>query len=197
MKKKLFAIGTAVVLGAAMFAFGACAPEDDRNDGGTGGTSSNAFRFAGDLQELYGGENGYPQAVLVAKKSVIESDSAAVGTMISYMEGSAQYLASASAQEVVDALAPWYTEGMTPTLNAKNLTSEVIANCSVQYYSAAKEATRTRVNDYLAELAAVDATAAKAVSDSFYYTQEPEAGEFSATYSVLSLIHISEPTRRS
>ena len=181
MKKKLFAIGTAVVLGAAMFAFGACAPEDDRNDGGT---SSNAFRFAGDLQELYGGENGYPQAVLVAKKSVIESDSAAVGTMISYMEGSAQYLASASAQEVVDALAPWYTEAMTPTLNAKNLTSEVIANCSVQYYSAAEEATRTRVNGYLAELAAVDATAAKAVSDSFYYTQEPEAGEFSATYSV-------------
>ena len=164
MKKKLFAIGTAVVLGAAMFAFGACAPEDGRNDGGT---SSNAFRFAGDLQELYGGENGYPQAVLVAKKSVIESDSAAVGTMISYMEGSAEYLAQASAQTVVDLLADYYTEGMTPSLNANNLTSEVIANCSVRFTPA--QECKERVNAFLAELIAISPDFTSAVDDAFYY----------------------------
>ena len=32
------------------------------------------FRMAGDLQALYGGEEGYPQAVLVAKKSILEGD---------------------------------------------------------------------------------------------------------------------------
>ncbi len=178
--KKMFAIGTALVLGAALFAAGACAPKDEEGTSGGG----NAFRMAGDLQQLYGGENGYPQAVLVAKTSVLESDAGAVGTMISYMEGSAAYLASATAQTVVDSLAAYYTEGMTPSLNAKNLTAEVIANCSVRYYSASEEATRTRVNAYLAELSAVDSTAAKAVAEGFYYTQEPAAGAASDTYTV-------------
>ncbi|MDE5943729.1 MAG: hypothetical protein K2H30_05950, partial [Clostridia bacterium] len=29
--------------------------------------------FAGDLQELYGGENGYPQAVIVAKNELVNT----------------------------------------------------------------------------------------------------------------------------
>ena len=55
------------------------------------GTASAAkpFRMAGDLQALYGGEEGYPQAVLVAKKAVLEGDKTdkdVVKTMLSYME---------------------------------------------------------------------------------------------------------------
>ena len=184
--KRMFAVGTALVMSAALLSFGACAPEDGQENEGGGGEkpSSTAFRFAGDLQELYGGEKGYPQAVLVAKKSVIESDEAAVGTMISYMEGSAEYLASADAQAVVEALSPFYTEGMTPSLNAKNLTKEVIANCSVEYYPASAEETRTRVDSYLAELIAVDETATKPADDAFYYTGSPEAGEAKGSYTV-------------
>lgn len=172
MKKQFFAIGTAIAMSAALFAFAACDEEPEQGGDGTqggGSPSANAFRMAGDLQKLYGGENGYPQAVLVAKTSVLETAGEAVGTITSYMEGSAEYLAQTSAQTVVDLLADYYTEGMTPSLNAKNLTKEVIANCSVRYYSAAEETTRTRVNDYLAELIAVDPTAAKAVSEAFYY----------------------------
>lgn len=191
MKKQFFAIGTAIAMSAALFAFAACeeAPEqsDDETQGG-GQPSANAFRMAGDLQELYGGENGYPQAVLVAKTSVLETAGAAVETITSYMEGSAEYLAQASAQTVVDLLADYYTEGMTPSLNAKNLTKEVIANCSVEYYSAADAATQTRVNNYLAELIAVDSTAAKAVSDAFYYVPAASdagtAAASDATYTV-------------
>ena len=49
------------------------------------------FRMAGDLQALYGGDEGYPQAVLVAKKSVLEgdkNDKDVVKTMLSYMKES-------------------------------------------------------------------------------------------------------------
>ncbi|MFQ7078778.1 MAG: hypothetical protein ACLRSW_13010 [Christensenellaceae bacterium] len=43
--------------------------------------------FVGDLQELYGGEKGYPQAVLVAKKSFIQGNGEWINSFISEMEG--------------------------------------------------------------------------------------------------------------
>ena len=133
--------------------------------GGTA-TSANPFKMAGSLQELYG-EGGYPQAVMVARKSVIDSDSAAVGAMISYMEGSDEYLASVTGEEVVGVLADCYTEGMTPSLNAKNLNETVIANCSVRF-TAAQDCKET-VNAFLAQLIAVNPNFTSAVSDAFYY----------------------------
>ncbi len=181
--KKCFVLGAALLMGASLCAFAACDEGEPNDDGGAGTGSASAFRMAGDLQALYG-ENGYPQAVLVAKKSLIEGDAAAVGTLVSYMEGSAEYLASCSAQTVVDALAPYYTQGMTPSLNAKNLTKEVISHCSVAYHSTAEEATRTRVDNYLAEMLEVDESAAKKVAEAFYYTGTVQAGTSDKSYTV-------------
>ena len=128
------------------------------------------FRMAGDLQELYGGEEGYPQAVLVAKKSVLEGDKAdkdVVKTMLSYMEDSNAYLKTVTPETVLSALDGVRTEGLSASFNANNLTSEVIANCSVRFTAAS--ACKERVNAFLEELIAVNESAAKAVSDAFYY----------------------------
>ena len=130
-------------------------------------SSANPFKLAGSLQTLYDGENGYPQAVLVAKTSVIEEAKSVVDTFITYMEGSADFLASASAADVVALLEDCYTEGMTPSLNANNLNVTVIANCSV-YFTAAQDC-KSRVNAFLAELIGLNAEFTSAVSDSFYY----------------------------
>lgn len=130
-------------------------------------SSANPFKLAGSLQTLYDGENGYPQAVLVAKTSVIEEAKSVVDTFITYMEGSADFLASASAADVVALLEDCYTEGMTPSLNANNLNATVIANCSV-YFTAAQDC-KSRVNVFLAELIDLNAEFTSAVSDSFYY----------------------------
>lgn len=130
-------------------------------------SSANPFKLAGSLQTLYDGENGYPQAVLVAKTSVIEEAKSVVDTFITYMEGSADFLASASAADVVALLEDCYTEGMTPSLNANNLNATVIANCSV-YFTAAQDC-KSRVNAFLAELINLNAEFTSAVSDSFYY----------------------------
>lgn len=130
-------------------------------------SSANPFKLAGSLQTLYDGENGYPQAVLVAKTSVIEEAKSVVDTFITYMEGSADFLASASAADVVALLEDCYTEGMTPSLNANNLNATVIANCFV-YFTAAQDC-KSRVNAFLAELIDLNAEFTSAVSDSFYY----------------------------
>lgn len=172
--KKLFgfaAVCAAAVLGAASLA--AC------NDGE--GTPS-ALAFAGDLQKLYGGDGGYPQAVLVAKKSVLESDEGAVGTLLSYFEGSGSYLEDADGAVVAGLLEDKYPSGMTPSFNANNLTAELIGNCSVRFTKSAdcKEA----VNAFLNKLVAVDAEFTKTVGDAFYYTETPAAAESDGSYTV-------------
>lgn len=132
------------------------------------GTASgkNPFKAAGSLQDLYG-ENGYPQAVLVAKRSVIEADPEAVETMIGYMAAGDGYLSSASAEEVVNVLADCYEVGLAPSLNANTLTADVIENCSVRFTAAPD--CKNRVNAFLAELIGVNSEFTKTVSDSFYY----------------------------
>ena len=132
-------------------------------------SSANPFRLAGSLQALYGDGTGYPQAVLVAKTSVIGDayGAAMVEDMMEYMEGSAQFLAEADPSEVVALLADKYTQGMTPSLNADNLNSTVIANCSVRFTAA--QACKERVNTFLAELIAISPDFTSAVSDAFYY----------------------------
>ena len=143
-------------------------------------SSANPFKLAGSLQALYGDGTGYPQAlygdgtgypqaVLVAKTSVIGDayGAAMVEDMMEYMEGSAQFLAEADPSEVVALLADKYTQGMTPSLNANNLNSTVIANCSVRFTAA--QACKERVNAFLAELIAISPDFTSAVSDAFYY----------------------------
>ena len=125
------------------------------------------FRMAGDLQALYGGDEGYPQAVLVAKKSVLEGDKDAVEAMLSYMEESGTYLETVTPETVLSALDGVRTEGLSASFNANNLTKEVIANCSVRFSPSGE--CKERVNAFLEKLIAVNESAAKAVSDDFFY----------------------------
>ena len=137
--------------------------------------------FAGDLQSLYG-EGGYPQAVLVAKKSVLDADEGAVGTLISYFEGSKAYLENAEGAAVASLLSEKYPSGMTPSFNAKNLTSEVISHCSVRFTKSAD--CKETVNAFLQKLVAVDSQFTKTVGDAFYYTGSPAAAASSGSYKV-------------
>ncbi|MDE7296279.1 MAG: hypothetical protein K2N84_03340 [Clostridia bacterium] len=133
------------------------------------GTASTAkpFKPAGSLQEIYGGENGFPQAVLVAKSSILQNDKAAAEKMISYFAGNAQYLANASAAKVLELLDGVRTAGLAPAFNDKNLNETVIANCSVRFVPSTE--CKAEVNTFLAKLASVNADSVSAVADAFYY----------------------------
>lgn len=127
--------------------------------------------YAGSLQELYGGAEGYPQAVLVAKKDL--AGDTVTGELVSTFEGNAEYLATADTAHILSLLAEVRTNGLDPAFSAQTLNAEVVKNCSVKYIAAADN--KGKVNDFLGELAAVNANAANAVSDAFYYT-----GDFTA-----------------
>lgn len=129
-------------------------------------TAAKPFFLAGSLQELYG-EGGYPQAVLVAKNSVIEENKAAAEKLISYFAKSADFLKNTEAATVVSLLEGTYEAGFTPSLNAKNLTADVIAGCSVKFTPAGE--CKARVNAFLAELIAVNPQFTTTVADAFYY----------------------------
>ncbi len=176
MKKLLSIFACAAVCGAAILGAVACTSEPDAPAPGAA-----CFDLAGNLQDLYG-TNGYPQAVLVVKNSVLENDPAAVAAMTSYMEGADNYLATAEPTAVVTALSGCYAEGLTPSLNAKNLTKEVIKNCSVKF-TAAQDAKET-VNAFLAKLIAIDETFTSAAADAFYYAGGAQAGTVSGQYQV-------------
>lgn len=129
-----------------------------------------ALSFAGSLQTLYGSENGYPQAVLVAKKSLIESSPAFISQLTASMRESAKWLLeeTTSPEIIIDAVKSHLTEGLNPSFTATNLNKTVIRNCAVNFVDS--DACKEEVNLFLGKLIAVNPSAAQTVPEEFYYT---------------------------
>ncbi len=130
-------------------------------------SSGNPFKMAGDLQALYGDEDGYPQAVVVAKKSVIESRQKDVETFMGYLKDSKTYLENTEIATILELLDDEREDGLAPSFNAKNLTKEVVARCSVRF-TASKDC-MDKVKTFLEKLIAVNAESTKIPDDGFFY----------------------------
>ena len=121
------------------------------------------------MQELYGGENGYPQAVLVAKNSLIESSPEFVSLFTSAVASSAQWLLNdgVSTEEILNAIKSHYPdpENTMPAFN--KLTKSVIKNCAVRFVSAAD--CKTEVKTFLTKLKNINLAFASEVTDGFFY----------------------------
>ena len=94
------------------------------------------LNFVGSLQSLYGGENGYPQAVVVAKNSLLETKF--LNDFIARLSTSYEWLMSwdNSIETIVDAIQGHLTSGLTPSITTNNLTKAVIENCGIKFVSA-------------------------------------------------------------
>ncbi len=125
--------------------------------------------FAGNLQELYGGEDGYPQAVVVAKRSLIENDRAAVIGFMDKLSTAGNRITNGemSFAEVVAAINAHMTSGAESSLNAENLNMQAYNNCAVKFVNAAQS--KAAVNAFLEKLIAVSANSAATVSDGFFF----------------------------
>lgn len=125
-----------------------------------------ALKFAGDLQNLYGGENGYPQAVIVAKSELLESDFC--GRFLNEIEQGCEWLLdeSTSAQTITNAVRAHLTEGLTPTFTANNLTKQVIKNCGVRLTSATDG--KQEIKDFIQKLNSVSEQSFGEPSDIFF-----------------------------
>lgn len=94
------------------------------------------LNFVGDLQKLYGGENGYPQAVVVAKNSLIGTE--ILSDFINELSVSYEWLMNedTSIETVVNSIQSHLTDGLEPSIKAQNLTKKVIENCGIKFISA-------------------------------------------------------------
>ena len=132
--------------------------------------TKNGFFRVGDLQALYGEENGYPQAAAVVKKSLIAKNGAWVEDFISDLKESAEWLKTAEISKVLSAVNGHLEEGLTPSLTESMLTREAIEGCGVYFTSAIES--KTEIALFLENLRGVNANAARALADGFYYTAE-------------------------
>ena len=131
-------------------------------------TRANAtgLKFAGDLQQLYGAEGGYPQAVIVAKNELIEENPAFITSFLAEVEANTEWLSTASPEVVIDAVSSHLPAGTTPTFTAKNLTAQVIANCGINFVDAKSD--KSRVTAFLEEMIEVSPTSTALAEDAFF-----------------------------
>ncbi len=125
------------------------------------------LEVVGDLQALYG-ENGYPQAVLVAKADFIAENGTMIEAFIDAVEANASWLLadSTQAETIVNAVSSHLPEGSTPTFTAANLSKTVIENCAVRFESA--QSCKAEVLSFLEEITAVNGVTFD-VADAFFY----------------------------
>lgn len=125
------------------------------------------FYRAGSLQTLYGGEEGYPQAAIVAKRSLIEKEPAFIEEFISDLSTCKTWLETAEISVILQAVNSHLQEGITPSFSDKNLTREAILGCNV-YFADAKTQ-KTMINSFISALQVVNPNAVKTLSDTFFY----------------------------
>lgn len=132
--------------------------------------TQNKLTICGSLQQMYGEGNGYPQAVVVAKKSVINNNKAQIQNLINSFGENSSWLSSSSTsmEMVVNAVISGFVDKeMAPTFTAKNLNAIVIENCGISFAKAsdAKES----VLSYLASINAISNNAFSTPVDEFFY----------------------------
>ncbi|MBQ8447097.1 MAG: hypothetical protein IJX31_04910 [Clostridia bacterium] len=138
--------------------------------------SRNGFSIVGDLQSLYSGENGYPQAALLAKTELVETCGAWLDDFTEKVSESATWLTSASGAEIVAAVnAHMDDSGMTTSLKAPLLTADVLGRCGVRFAYAAD--IQDEAQAFLSDLITVNAQATKLPNAAFYWTGTQDANE--------------------
>ena len=130
------------------------------------------FRLVGDLQALYNGADskqvGYPQAVLVAKRSFIEENAAWTKDFVADVAGAAAWLQTATADEIYNAVTSHFEDSEhKATFSAETLGKETIARCGIKF-AYAKDS-RERMDAFLAELEEIDSKKASMVDEKFYW----------------------------
>ena len=142
------------------------------------------FEIVGDVQAMYGGENGYPQAVLVAKRAVIEKQWKKVSSILSGLEESDEWILDNEPTNLVfhldgglkaifshledETYSSSWLVFMSATYHKWGIYKmDIIARCSAWYQSSADSV--TDVKAFLTAAQAVNANMATMPSDNFFY----------------------------
>ncbi len=131
--------------------------------------SKKGYRIVGDLQSLYGGEQGYPQAVLVAKKSIVRERGDWLEAFVQKVENAFSWLNSASGAEIVSIVSSHLEDTTSVTsLKAPLLSREVVDRCGIRFAYAASE--KQGVQAFISSLLTVNEKAAAMPKAEFYWS---------------------------
>lgn len=145
------------------------------------------LNVVGNIQELYSANStfsGYPQAVIVAKTSLLESNSQFVSSFVKVLSNNKDWLMedATTIEDITTAISSHLPNGTTPTFDAKNLTKQVISNCDINFISAKTDEQRIRL--YISELGEINPDAVGELSNDFFY-------EFPSTLSSSAISSVS------
>ncbi|MCD8308567.1 MAG: hypothetical protein LUD19_01835 [Clostridia bacterium] len=140
------------------------------------------LNLVGDLQQLYGGEDGYPQAVVVAKTELL--DYSVLGNFMNGLSATSDWLLSdnTSIDTIVSAVQSNLADGMSPTFSTGNLTKTVIENCGI-YFTGAQD-DKEEIVSFMSEFNSVSETSFGTPSDDFFFNNAIGAAIYSGTLSV-------------
>ena len=124
------------------------------------------LKFVGSLGELYS-DDGFPQAIIVAKNKLLEENLPFVKAFIEKVESVESYLKEENKAEICSLLQSKMESGLTPVFNENNLTSDSIARSKIKFVSCKKS--KQNVQTFLEKLKAIAPDSAQSLSDDFFY----------------------------
>lgn len=131
-----------------------------------------------DVQALYDGEKkAYPQAVVMVKESFLSTYPDAVEQLANSFDDNVQWVKD-NTQTAVNAVNAKVEVGVTPSLQAANITAEVVDGCKI-FWQGSQEA-KTDVVTYINDIIAVEKDSANPVEDDFFYSGQA-SGSFTAS----------------
>ena len=125
-----------------------------------------SLRVVGSLQDLYG-EGGYPQAVIVAKNSILSNPQslAKVRQILNSIDSGVEWCKQ-NTTLTAEAISAHLPDDYTPTIRADFLTPSTIDRCNVRY----APAQRNSLNAFLTKLNNVSTTPWGYISEDFIYS---------------------------
>lgn len=125
--------------------------------------AGSAYYNVGNVQSLYG-EGGFPQAVIVAKNSLIEDDGKFVSEFITKFSQTSQWLAGVTDYS---SIVSNITAAGGTSLSAPMLSSTVIQNCNISYVSAVEE--KQGILNYMNSVNEINPNMYGACADEFFF----------------------------
>ena len=126
-----------------------------------------------DLNTLYSA-SGFPQAVLVAKNELcadsdfIDALTSALGTAADWIKEVNEDGTAKNAVKAVAAINVHFAEGAESTLKAPALLPSAITGSNIYVQSVKEASVKTLIKDYINNMIAIEATAAKTITDDFF-----------------------------
>jgi ABC-type nitrate/sulfonate/bicarbonate transport system substrate-binding protein len=121
--------------------------------------------FAGSLQELYG-EKGYPQAVVVAKRSFVEKNGAWITDFLAELDFCGEWLKTIGADKVFATYQSVLDMDLKGAFRQENLTAQTLENAGV-YFTSAKDS-KQEILEFLQEITEIGGGEFP-LSDGFFY----------------------------